>query len=143
MKLDLSQPDTDLATLSETPATLTLRHPITDDPMEDEDGAVTISLIGADSTTAEKKRRALANRNLKRRHLQGDDPAAQAEKEVCELLASLTRGWSNICDASGPIAFSLEAAAKLYKDRPWIRKQVDAFVSNPANFAGETATLGN
>lgn len=135
--LDLSRMDTNPAELAEQSAVLTLKHPITDEPMADADGAVTITLIGADSKTAEQKRRATANKRLKHVGRPSDDPAGQAEKDVCELLATLTRGWTNIADASGPITFSHDAAAKLYRERAWIRRQVDAFVSDVRNFGGD------
>jgi len=141
MKLDTTAPAAQVSDVAERPAVLILRDPYTGERLSDKEGAVTITLIGAQSRSGRENRRRAYNRRMRNVADQHVDAADEAERDSAQMLASLTRGWTNVGDATGPIPFSYDAAVKVYTDLPWIRMQVDAFVSNLANF-GE-GLLGN
>lgn len=118
----------------EVEGTFVLRDPFTGDKLQDDQGAVSITMIGAHTRAAQKIRRAIANRRIKNSSKYQDDPAQAQEDESCEFLARCTRRWSNITDGSGEtVDFSRENAESTYHIE-WIRKQVDEYAANPSNF---------
>lgn len=56
------------------------------------------------------------------------------EAAKCSLLAAVTLGWRNLTKAGQEIVFTTERAKQLYQEFPSIRKQVDEFLGEPANF---------
>lgn len=121
-------------------AACNLYDPRTREPLLQDDGPpILIRLLGRDSDVFRKKEREIQarriNRSVKRRNkdLTPDD-LEQAEKEACELLASVTTGWAGIDLGEGEVDFSEKAAKDLYLDYEWIRTQVDEFVDERSNF---------
>jgi hypothetical protein len=88
-----------------------------------------------DMARARAKRLMGAGQRFRRNQVPNIDPAQEEADEV-ELLATITIGWRGP-DAvleGKPLVFSLEACKMLYRRFRWIRKQVDEFVGERANF---------
>jgi hypothetical protein len=123
---------------------MTIMHPTTNMPLRDKDGCdAWIELYSNDSTIARRHERAIRQRRLSMR-IPGKITADEIEASAVELLAALTRDW-RLLDLSGvPIdqPFSIEAARQLYSNPAllWLREQVDAFVSDRANFSKASST---
>lgn len=105
----------DLEGDAEKGATLTLRHPVSGDDLD-----VTISLKGADSSTFQDAVKAL----------KGSDPL---DRQVA-LLSAVTTGWDGVIWEGKALKFSRENAEMIYRKQPWVRSQVDMFISDRANF---------
>jgi hypothetical protein len=112
-------------------ATLTLRHPVSDEPLD----GVTITLLGVESTLGEKLMRDAQRRRLKK-DFQYKPTPEELESDTLRLLGALTKSWTNIGKAGELIECTADNAAQLYKDRPWIKKQVDEFVADLGNYQG-------
>lgn len=115
-------------------AELHLKHPVTGEELETEDGQpITISLMGMESSVAKKM---IKNRGQKmmnnRKGLKMD--VDEAMRFNASLLANLTTHWSGICDNDQELQCSKAVAEELYIKHSWIRDQVDEFVSDRENF---------
>ena len=111
---------------------LALRHPISNEPL-----GLWIHLLGADSEAYQEQLREFRRRRADalKRNLRANLSAAEIEAEGLELLAAVTRGWSDNMTLEGEkLAFSPDAARKLYERFPWIREQADQGVHERANF---------
>lgn len=116
---------------------LELRHPGTGLPLENDEGeAMTITLVGIDSSEWRQAQRKLTNRRLSlaRKGQQSALDADALEEEGIDTLVACTKGWAGIQLDGEPLPFSAENARKLYTRFVWIREQVDRFVGNRANF---------
>lgn len=60
--------------------------------------------------------------------------AEQIDRNEIELLAALTTGWREIAWNGTPFAFNAANAMKLYRERPFIKNQVNAAISDMRNF---------
>lgn len=152
-----------LATDAERGATLRLYNPYTFDPdypdlvdyLKNGDEYIEIDLVGLDGETG---RRASAKMVKETNHRRGRSASVRdyTEEELLELAAEsqdiqsryyaqLVTGWRNITylpdsEIDDPDAvprelpFSQENAAMLFRTRPWIRDQVDRFLSRRSNF---------
>lgn len=124
---------------------LVLNHPGTGDPTD-----VYITVLGRDSTeyrrlAAEQQRRRL-NKLAKtgRLRLDQDD---DLDKDAVALLAACTKGWGTTAEAlpegaradvltyhGEDLPCTRENAARVYTEQPWLREQVEAAVTDRANF---------
>lgn len=133
--MDLATLDTKAA--AERGADLHLAHPVTFEPLFTDDGKpLTIRLLGNDSREFRAGMSELAESRVGKKRTS----LAAAEANGIDLLARVTVGWSNIIYNGEPLKFSLENAKMLYRERPWIKEQVDEFVADRANFLKFAAT---
>ena len=110
---------------------LTLLHPATNEELD-----TTITLMGSDSDEYRntiKKRFEAAQRQAKNKRNQDVD-LDDAEQKSQELLAKMTLGWENLEMGGKSVKFTVEAAKEIYSKFPWIREQVEKFVSDRSNF---------
>lgn len=129
----------DLATLdpagaSEGAATCTLRHPVTQEEL-----SVTITVMGMESHTALSHQRA----QIKKRMGRGGGKSytmEQMESDSIELAARLTTGWTGVEWQGNDLPFTTENARMLYRERPWVRRQVETFVNDLGNYLGNSAS---
>lgn len=110
-------------------ATMTVRHPATDEPMLTDDGAeMTVTVYGPHSAAYRKtifeQRRKIMEK--------GDDFASNDEMAV-SLLADLTVDWV-IQDGGKLVKFSRSKAVELYGELTWLRDQLDRFIYDRENF---------
>lgn len=135
-KMDTTEPQND-------PKPMTLVHPHEGTELISDGKPMTIQLIGAKSrafrAAINNQARIDANRRVK------PLPSIEAdEARSAKLLSHATVGWDNITweDEDGKpylLPFSRENAEMLYKERSWVREQVDAFVAYEKNFYSEPA----
>lgn len=117
--------DLDVRKAADEGADLQLEHPVTGEPLD-----VTIRLLGSDSAAY----RNAVKRIAERRRGQKRQTLDEMEQQAAELMASITVGWANLERDGKPVDFSHDAAQQVYIDFPWIREQVDQFVTDRANF---------
>ena len=99
---------------------------------------IVITLRGSESDIYKRNFWAQVNRErakqaAQRGVVQPFDPD-KAESEACELLADCTIGWCGVFLDGEDMPFSRANAIKLYGRFPWMRKQIDAFIANEANY---------
>lgn len=122
-------------------AVMPVRHLATGQPIKSQDGSpVTITIACKDSDQFRRVLREQTDRRLKRTLDTHQRPSAdEIEAEAIELLAGCTIGWSGLQNKGKEFPFSLDNARSLYRELPWLRDQVDAFVSDRANFLKASA----
>ncbi len=123
----------DLKTAADKGATITLRHPITDEEIMDGKKPVTITVLGADSKVFRDAIREQARKNMsnkKQENLDIDDMILRSAK----LLAQCTLGWDGISEGKTAVEFSYDNALELYLKYDWIKTQVDDAIGERANF---------
>jgi len=122
--MDLTQLDVKAA--SEKGAVLTIKHPMTGEPLE----GVTITVIGRDSPSVRA-----AMLEIERRKAKGE--TIDRDEEGLELLSSVVKGWEGIEFEGQPLEFSKANARKLFSDprTEWIGEQVGPFALSRRNFA--------
>ena len=121
----------DLQAAADKGAELHLENPITEEPIFTEDGKpVKIRVLGADS----KEFRAAISDLAERYQGKKKTNMRAAEAHAVELLARVTVGWDNIIWEGETLKFSRENARMLYRERKWVREQVDAFVGDRSHF---------
>lgn len=133
--MDLSK--INMEKMAELGADMELVHPVSDEPMLQDDGSkITIKLLGTDSKAYRNK-----NRDFQRQRIAKMTKTRSktidytvSDEEACELLAECTIGWSGILVDGVLVEFSKAAAEELYMKFGWIREQVDVFIGNRANF---------
>lgn len=127
----------DMRAAAEAGATMTLRHPVTDEDLMDGKGKpVTITVLGSDSR---EFRRKVDEVNRTRQRKRGNLSLAESERTAAELLASVTKAWSGIEWDGKVLECTTENAEMLYRERSWVRQQVDEFVAEAGNFSQTTA----
>jgi len=113
-----------------------LRHPATDEPLTMSDGRAMFVRVRSDDSPAFKSKQA----QYRNETLRNPSKKMTAEKEdarMTELLVTATVDWL-IESGGGPLAYSADAARKLYQEKSWIRDQVVVAVFNDTNFLGES-----
>lgn len=138
-KIDFSHFDLagfDLAGDAARGATLKLLNPRTGNPLLQEDGSpVAIDLIGVDAPAYENAlyRITTGNAHLRVNGIEiGHD---ERDRQVADLLAVATTGWHGIALDGAHLECTKDNAASVYRRFGWLRDQVDAFISDRANFA--------
>lgn len=116
-------------------AVLILTHPLTRKPLlTDDNQHVTISLLGADSDVSEKMQRGTQRRRLK--NLNVKMTPEELEEESLSLLVALTVEWQNVGKNGVELECTPDNVRMIYTERPWVRKQADAFVGDLSNYLG-------
>ena len=118
----------DSAAKAEDGAELEVLHPISGEKL-----GIAIRLAGTDSAVHRKATTAIASRRTKggfRRNINLDDLQA----ESIEILARCTLSWSGVVLDGKDVPPRKEAAAALYTRFPWLREQVETFISDRANY---------
>lgn len=106
---------------------------------------LTIELVRADSSEAQKKQRQQQNARLKKASKTRRLNLRQEEldAEALDIAVFCTRGWANFMNADDtPMPCSAVNVRKLYEDNryTWLYRQVSEFIEQPANFAGNSST---
>ena len=127
MSLDLAKYD--VVSAAEEGATLTLRDPVSDVPFE----GSTITVLGTDSKLYRDAVKAKLNSRLNQKKSAKVD-MDQEERKSIELLARMTVGWTGIARNGSEVDCTFENAVAVYREFPWIKEQVDEFVSDRSNF---------
>jgi len=113
---------------------MTVMHPISGEPLMTSDGQeVFIELLGADSSVMRSEMSDRARKQMTKRTntvLSLDE----AEKASAELLAAVTVSWFGLEESGQKIDCTRENVVAIYTKYSWLRLQVDAFVSDRANF---------
>lgn len=127
----------DMRAAAEAGATMTLHHPVTDEILSDAKGnPVTITVLGTDSR---EFRRKLDEINRNRQRKRGTPSLVESERSAAELLAAVTREWTGIEWDGKVLECTPSNAEMLYRERSWVRQQVDEFVAEVGNFSQTTA----
>lgn len=120
-------------------ATMELRHPVSDEVIMhgegDEQRPMTITIYGTDSQHVRNVQRAQQDRRLQKAQRMGrvNATAEAIEASTLEILAKSIKDWDITVHDEQP-DYSQNAAIALLKEFPWIREQVDNFMSDRANF---------
>jgi hypothetical protein len=128
----------------ETPFRLVLVHPITRQPMRDEQGnPAYIDHYSSDSEIARKHQRNIQRRRLAMRGRMKITPE-ELEAEAVDILAALTVDW-HLVDLKGQVIdtkCTQENARKLYASPAvsWLREQLDESTADRANFSKGSST---
>ncbi|API58099.1 hypothetical protein BSL82_01295 [Tardibacter chloracetimidivorans] len=124
--------------LSDAATEIELTHPITSERL-----GIFVSVYGKHSSAFQDYTRRKANESLKRmaaqrRRGKDEEPPTveQIESDAVDLLVACTAGWRGMVLDGAELAFSAEAARKLYLDKrfPFIREQVDEAVGDTQAF---------
>ena len=127
----------DLTAAADRGADMHLEHPVSGAPLLTDAGEpITIRLLGNDSREFRAAIGELAEKQAGKRRQSLD----AAEAHSCELLARLTTGWHGLVFNGETLSFTRENAARLYRERPWIREQADRFIGDRGNFFKGGAT---
>jgi hypothetical protein len=93
--------------------------------------------MGSDSDeyrTTIKKRFEQAQRQQAKSKKGNEIDLDEAEDKSRDLLAKMTLSWENVEEAGKKVSCTFESAKDLYKKYPWIREQVEKFISDRSNF---------
>lgn len=127
----------DLTAAADRGADMKLEHPVTGAPLLTDAGEpITIRLLGNDSREFRAAIGDLAEKQAGKRRQSLD----AAEAHSVELLARMTTGWHGIVFGGEDLPFTRDNAARIYRERPWIREQVDKFIGDRGNFYKSGAT---
>lgn len=127
----------DLTAAADRGADMKLEHPVTGAPLMTEAGEpISIRLLGNDSREFRAAIGELAEKQAGKRRQSLD----AAEAHSVELLARLTTGWHGIVFGGEELPFTRANAERIYRERPWIREQVDKFIGERGNFFKGGAT---
>ncbi|WP_426751711.1 hypothetical protein [Myxococcus sp. Y35] len=114
--------------------TVEIVHPATGDAT-----GMKVVVHGVDSPTYREADRALRNRRLHKLQHSGRASkvtAEDTEADGLELLVRCTASWEGFKENGEPLPFSKENARRVYQEHPWLRRQVDAAVTDAASFFG-------
>lgn len=106
------------------------------DPVTGEAVGVYIVLAGADSSVHRKATASLSKRRLngqKGFRNKGWDPE-KMEAESIEILAACTLSWKGVLVDGAPLPCSRDNAIKMYTRFPWLREQVEQFISDRSEY---------
>lgn len=117
-------------------ATMEAVHPENMQPLRDDEGnKVTITVYGPDSEQRRKLDRKATNRRLKSAKAgRINITAEELEAEAMEVLVACTVSWENIALNGELLECNEKNVRKVYQEFPWLRKQVDNFINEDANF---------
>lgn len=124
--MDISKLDLGAAASQARP--LELKHPVYGTVFTDEeDKKPVLMLLGARSPDF----KAAMSRTLAAAQTQ---TLEESEKAAARNFAAITTGWRNIEWDDEPLKFTRSNAEMLYLRMPWIRQQIDGFISDDRNF---------
>jgi len=133
-RFDLGSLDTIKA--SNEGAEIELKHPMTNEPL-----AVFVKVRGKDSDAFREFQRHKFNDYLRAEALakaRGKQPQVKSaedyEDDMLTLLVACTIGWREMVYNGAELPFNAENVRKVYKERPWVRDQVNDAVGDLGNF---------
>lgn len=136
--MDLSKLDT--VQSSSRGADLLVRHPTKDEVLVDEKTgeAVSIHLLGQDSTEFRKAEHDQQTRRVERVTRRGrvEQTGEEIDMDSVELMSLMTKSWKHIVLNGEALECNPHNARRIYVEFPWLREQVNRFISNRANFLG-------
>ena len=122
--------------VSPEPQRMVVRHPVTNENTD-----IEIFLVGLDSPVAaaevQRKTQERLNRGLSRGRVRVS--VEELEHDQIALLVKCTKGWQNVELNGQPLSHSDANAATIYREYRWLREQVDEFLSERANFLGNSS----
>ena len=128
----------DLKDLTPTNDTVDVKlvHPVTFDPLVNDDGSqMTITVYAQHSKEYKKASHEQTNRRLKQ--AQGrkriEITAEDIEDMSVEMLAQTTKSWDITFDGKKP-KLTIEKAKDIYKEVFWIRDQIEEALSSSLDF---------
>jgi len=124
---DLSQLNTRVA--CEEGADLEVLHPVTKEKL----GCV-IRLIGADADSYRDAMNRRVDARVAALQRGKTATAEDNEREQIALLVAATRNWTGIVENGEALKFSEAEAKRIYTQYPWLAEQVNAFITDRANF---------
>lgn len=97
---------------------------------------VTIKVLGQDSKVWKTHNRDEQRKRTQKMVRKGgrNIDFTVSDEQRCEMLAKCTISWSGIDSGKDPLEFSYENAYNLYLSESWVADQVDAFITDRANF---------
>ena len=108
-------------------------------PLRDPAGKATdvvLTLYGADSDRYRQAVQEAADRRLaKGRDGLTSLTSAEMYEESLDRLVRCTGGWSGLTEKGKPLAFSGEAARRLYEAAPAVREQAQEFIHARSHFS--------
>jgi hypothetical protein len=107
---------------------LILRHPTTGDELE-----ASIELAGVDSKQYKLAAREIQTRKLGRQRRSRID-IEEIENDATDILTACVISWSGIEENGKAVECRPEEVRRIFSEYPFIREQVDSFVSNRGNF---------
>lgn len=119
-------------------AALQLRDPFTKLPMGEEGKPCRLFVAGLDSKQYKAWELAKARRNQEdaiRDRTGFRISVEQQRADALDALVAITLGWEH-CSYEGESEFSPQLVRRMYECEDWVREQVDAFVTDRANFVG-------
>lgn len=123
-------------------ATIQLRHPVSNEPLADEKGPLTIDIVGVDSPKFQARQRLLTNKRLatagnKKARITAED----LEEEAIATVAACITGWSSNLELDKKSLDFSRANAKLLITRlRWVGEQIDQAIADRANFLKASPT---
>lgn len=132
----------DTLELGEQGVDMPVRRPDTLEPVFNDDGTpMTITVASADSDKFQKASRNARNRRNQvagRRGGNGMPRAEEIDNDSIDLLTAVVIRW-NITFGGRKPECTPASVRNLYLKRPWIMRQVDAFIADDANFMKNSA----
>jgi hypothetical protein len=120
----------DLAANAERGADVHIEHPVTEEPLFTEDGQpITIRVLGQDSREFRAAVTALADKASK-----GKQSVEKTEAAAIELLSRIVVKWQGIMWEGKALDCTPENVRMFLTKFPPIRRQIDNFVADRANF---------
>jgi hypothetical protein len=120
----------DLAANADRGADCHLEHPVTEEPLFTDDGKpVTIRVLGQDSREFRAAVAAIADKART-----GKQTLDKAEANAIELLSRVVVRWEGIVWDGKPLDCTPENVRMFLSKFPPIRRQLDEFIGNRANF---------
>lgn len=110
-------------------AWLTILHPMTG-----EETTMRIKLMNPDSAAYKAVDSRIKNAGIQSVSRRSKLTVQEIEESGLQLLVGVTTGWENVVFDGVPLDFSPVNARTLYQDFPFIREQVDKFISDRRNF---------
>lgn len=107
-------------------------------------------VLGADSDAFRKikiaeARRALSMSNGKRKKQDAertDEELLAMVEGKTETIAALIKDWSGVAMDGEPLPYSHENAVKLLDSFPWLKRQINVFAGDVANFLPSASSHG-
>lgn len=120
-------------------AELQVLHPVTFEPLENEGKPVVIVLHGPDSQAQKKVVRGFQNDAIKQgmKKKKMNISSEQLEARALALDVASTADWKNLTYEGKQLKCTPENVKKVYSELPWLREQVEEFISERSNFLGK------
>lgn len=120
----------DLAANAERGADIHIEHPVTEEPLYTDAGEpITIRVLGQDSREFRAAVTALADKANK-----GKQSLERTESMAIDLLSRVVMRWHGIEWDGKPLECTPENVRMFLTKFPPIRRQIDEFIANRANF---------